>query len=153
MDIAGRTYEYFERVHREVFVGDRASNPNLAVEVLESIEVSGVPTLVLITPWTLNGMVFGDLGDFPTSLTVGAKEYPVFANTIEELGSYQSVNLVPDVSNLESQEAARRTARAYAQPFWSAVAQALEEVQVADPDRRELFRGLIKPDRDEPSQP
>ena len=149
MDIADRTHEYFEGVQREVFADDPASNPALTVEVIEPGEVGGLPVLVLITPWTLNGMVFGEVADFPSVLTVGAREYPVFANTLPTLGPYQSVNLIPDVSSLEDQEAARKAARAYVQPFRNAVTKALEEVRVANPERRELFRGLIRPDEDE----
>ena len=107
------------------------------------------PTLVLITPWTLNGMVFGDVADFPSVLTVGAREYPVFKNSLQDLGPYQSVNLVPDVSGLEDQEAARKAARAYVQPFRDAVARALDETRVEDRDRRELLRGLIRPDQED----
>ena len=150
MDIVDRTYEYFERIHRDVFAGDPAANPALAVEVLEPSEVGGLPILLLITPWTLNGMVFGDLVDFPASLAVGAKEYPVFAHSLAELGPYRSVNLVPDVSSLESQGAAQRAARAYAQPFRAAVAKALEEARVDNPNRRGLLRGLIRTETDDP---
>lgn len=151
MEIADRTYEYFDGIQRDVFAGDPASNPALAVEVVEPGEVAGLPTLVLITPWTLNGMVFGDVADFPSVLTVGAREYPVFANSLPELGNYQSVNLVPDVSGLDDQEAARKAARAYVKPFRSAVAKALEELQVEDRGRRELFRGLVQPDQEDPT--
>ena len=151
MDFADRTYEYFERIHRDVFAGDPASNPALEVEIVEPREVDSLPILVLITPWTLNGMVFGDLADFPESLTVGAREYPVFAHTLAELGPYRSVNLVPDVSDFENQETARRVARAFVQPFRAAVARAHEKTQVQDPDRRGLLRGLIRTDQDDPT--
>ena len=150
MDIAGRTYEYFERIHRDVFTGDPAANPTLAVEVPASGEVGGFPTLVLITPWTLNGLVFGDPADFPGSLRVAAKEYPVLAHSLAELGPCRSVNLVPDVSSLDGQEAARRAARAYLQPFRTAVGKALEEALVEIPNRRGLLRGLIRTEADDP---
>lgn len=146
MDLADRTYEYFERVRRDVFENDPASNPALAVEVVEFSEVGGAPSLVLITPWTLNGMVFGDLPGFPGSLTIGGKGYPVFTNTLEEVGTYQSVNLVSDVSSLENQEAARRAARAFVKPFRTAIAKVQEQAQIEDPGRRGLLRGLIRPD-------
>jgi hypothetical protein len=149
VEIADRTYAYFEGIHRDVFAGDPASNPALAVEIVGPREVGGLPTLVLITPWTLNGMVFGDVADFPSVLTVGAREYPVFAHSLPELGPYQSINLVPDVSSLEAQESARKAARAYVQPFRDAVARALEEIRVEDRDRRQVIRGLIRPDRED----
>ena len=153
MDIAIRAYEYFARIHRDVFADDPASNPAVAVEIVEPGEVDGLPTLVLITPWTLNGMIFGDLAGFPTSLVVGAKKYPVFAHTLAELGPYRSVNLVSDVSSLESQETARKIARAYVQPFRTAVARAYEETLVEDPDRRGLLRGLVRSEKDDLTTP
>jgi hypothetical protein len=153
VDIADRTYAYFEAIHRNVFAGDPASNRALTVEVVQPGEVDGLPTLVLITPWTLNGMVFGDLTNFPTSMTVGAKEYSVLAHSLVELGPYRSVNLVSDVSNLESQEAARRVARAYVQPFRRAVAKALQEARVEDRNRRALLRGLTRSDKHDPTKP
>jgi hypothetical protein len=143
VDIADRTHRYFERVDREVFVGDPAANPALKVEVVESSEVSGMPTLVLITPWTLNGMLFGAPDDFPVSLKVAGKRFPVFAHTLEELGPYHAINLVPDVSGLASQDAARKVAHSYAEPFRAAVLRALEETEVEAPDRRELLRDLF----------
>jgi hypothetical protein len=144
VDIADRTVRYFERVHREVFADDPAANPNLAVEVVATNQVEGVPILVLITPWTLNGMIFGDLPRFPPALTIGAKDYPVFENTLAELGPYRSVNLIADVSGLSNQDAARRAARAMVEPFRVAVSEALEKGQVKDGDRRDLLREIIK---------
>lgn len=150
MDLTAATLEYFQRVHRDVFAGDPASNPQLEVEVIAPAVIAGAPTLVLITPWTLNGMVFGELPGFPTKLPIGGKTYPVFANTLAELGPYRSVNLVSDVSAVDGPEAARKTARAFVQPFQEAVATALEEAQIEDPDRRNLLRGLIRPAVEEP---
>lgn len=150
MDLAAATLAYFERVQRDVFAGDPVANPNLEVEVIAPTVVAGTPTLVLVTPWTLNGMIFGKLTGFPAELRVGAKTYPVFANTLAELGPYRSINLVADVSTLDSQESARKTARAFVQPFQEAVAAALEQAQIEDPDRRDLLRGLIRPAPDEP---
>lgn len=144
MDLADRTAHYFERVHREVFADDPAANPNLAVEVVAPDDVQGVPVLVLITPWTLNGMIFGDLPGFPSALTIGAKDYPVFENTLAELGPYRSVNLVADVSGLSDQEAAGRAARALVEPFRVAVRTALEEGQVRDRDRRGILREIVR---------
>ena len=149
MDIADRTHTYFERINREVFAGDPAANPALRVEVVEPSEVNGIAILVLITPWTLNGMVFGHPESFPTSLTVAGKDFPVFANTLEELGAYRSINLVSDVSGLADQEAARKAARVYSEPFRTAVLRALGGTQVEAPDRRELLRDLFKPGMDE----
>jgi hypothetical protein len=152
VEIADRTFRYFDGVHREVFADDPATNPALTVEVVEPSQIAGCPTLVLITPWTLNGMVFGDLEDFPPALTVGAREYPVFANTLPDLGPYRSVNLIPDVSTFDDQEGARKAARAYVQPFRDAVTKALDEIQVEDRARRELLRGLIRPDLEDPAR-
>jgi hypothetical protein len=48
VDLADRTYEYFERIRHDMFAGDPACNPALSVEVIGSGEVRRHPTLVLI---------------------------------------------------------------------------------------------------------
>jgi hypothetical protein len=151
VEIADQTYAYFESIHRDVFAGDPACNPSLAVEVVGPEELAGHPTLVLITPWTLNGMVFGELADFPSTLSVGARAYPVFAHSLPKLGPYRSINLVPDVSSFGDQESARKAARAYLQPFRNAVAKAIEDMSVGDRDRRDLLRGFMPKERDDPA--
>ena len=57
-DLAARVLAHFEGVHADVFRGDPAANPRLKVEVLDPEMAGDTPTLVLITPWTLNGMAF-----------------------------------------------------------------------------------------------
>lgn len=141
--LAAATLTTFEGIHRDVFLGDPAAHPRLKVEVVEAALVEDTPTLILITPWTLNGMAFPPDEEFPGTLKVGGKEYPVFAHSLDELGPYQSVNLMPNVSSLSSPESARSLARSLAEPFRAAVARARQKRSVPDPDRRNLLLGRV----------
>ncbi len=141
--LAAATRTTFEEIHRRVFLGDPAANPHLKVEGVETALVEDTPTLILITPWTLNGMAFPPDELFPATLTVGAKEYPVFAHSLEGLGSYHSVNLMGDVSPLQSPESARALARSLRQPFAEAVGAARRKRSVPDPARRNLLLGRV----------
>lgn len=147
--LAQRALEFFEGVNRDVFRGDPAANTRLKVEVVEEAMVDDTPTFVLITPWTLNGMAFPPDGRFPESLAVGARECPVFRHEIQGLGEYCSVNLVPDVSRLQSPEAARSAADALASAFREGVAAARADLGVENPDRRSLLKGLRPSSNDE----
>ncbi len=132
----------FEEVHRRSSSGDPNWNPNLIVEVLEPAMVEQTPTLILITPWTISGLMFLADGTGIPELTVGKRRFAVGVDTIGTIGTYASVNLVPDVSGLADQEDARHAAVALALPFQQAVARALQERSVADPTRRDLFKRL-----------
>jgi hypothetical protein len=138
-ELAGRVAEHFSRVHREVFLGDEVSNPKLWVEVVSPAMAGDTAAMILIAPWTLNGLVFPPDESFPTTLTVGAKEYPVFTAEVEGLGTVRSLNLASDVSTMPSQDAARGIAAALAGPFLEAVALARETGRVSDPSRRRLL--------------
>ncbi len=138
--LAAATQESFEAIHRDSFLGDPGCNPKLKVEVLHAAMVGATPTLILITPWTLNGLLFPDKAI--AELVVGRRRFPVFEATVEGIGTYSSVNLVPDVSGLADREAARHAAAALVAPFRQAVARALEEQTVSDPNRRDLFKRL-----------
>lgn len=122
-ELAAAVLAAFTRVHREVFIGDPAANPRLPVDVLEPLVVEGMPTMVLLTPWTLNGLFFPVDGVAPEQLTVAGRPRPVFAAELDHVGPYYSVNLVPDVSGLPSPERGRALARACAAPFQEAVRQ------------------------------
>lgn len=142
---AQAAFDYYDRVHREVFAGDPAANPRLKVEVLAPARVADVDTLVLVTPWTLNGMFFAD--EYPDALDVGARSCPVFVNDLPDLGRYGSVNLVSDVSAYESPERARSVASSLVKSFQEAIAAWRAANDVADPSRRSLLRGkLDRPD-------
>ena len=141
VELAERVQEHFERVEREVFRGDPAANARLKVEVLDPELVGDIPTLVLVTPWTLNGMAFPPNEHLPGELTLGKRRYPVFCNELEDLGHYCSVNLVSDVSNLQSPDAARGVGRPLGALFRQAVAAFIDAGSVADPSKRDLFKG------------
>ena len=78
---------------------------------------------------------------FPDRLEVAGRSLPVFVNELRELGRYLSVNLVSDVSLLTSPAQARTVASAVGAPFRQAIGRALQEADVADPQRRRLLRG------------
>ncbi len=139
--LAETTEATFRRVHTDVFEGDPAANPRLKVEVVDPERVEGIPTCVLVTPWTLNGMWFPGGQTFPDRLIVAGRPKPVFANELPDLGPYLSVNLVSDVSRLESPAQARTIATTLGESFREAIRRIVEEAQVADPGRRRLLRG------------
>lgn len=138
-----KTRACFEGVYERAFRGDPAANPRLKVEVVEASRVDDVITMVLITPWTLNGMIFLPDERFANKLTVGVNTLRVFSHELDELGPYRSVNLISDVSGLPSPEEARKAARTLAGPFRDAVANARSETTVADPSRRQMFRRFV----------
>ena len=119
-DLVARAGEAFRGVQERVFSGDPSLNPRLRVEPVEPAWVEGVPTLVLITPWTLNGLTF-PLGAGPDELMVAAVPRRAYRGDVAPLGVYWSVNLVPDVSQLTSPGQARRLAASFADPFREAV--------------------------------
>ena len=140
--LTASTKAAFEEIHHNSFLGDPLCNPKLIVEVVAPAMVAETPTLILITPWTLYGIFFPSEEQSITELVVGQRTFPVFESTGESISSYSSVNLVPDVCGLADREAAQHAAAALAEPFREAVARALREQSVADPDRRDLFRRL-----------
>jgi hypothetical protein len=139
-ELAQRVSERFRRVHAEVFRGDPVANPSLEVEVRGSGMGGDTAVLVLVTPWTLNGLAFPEDGRFPEQLVVNQRRYPVFSHELDGVGPYRSVNLVPDVSRLAGQDEARRLADELAEHFRAAVARAREVADVSNPSRRRLFR-------------
>ena len=140
--LAATTRAAYEEIHQTSFLGNPACNPNLIVEVVGSAMVGETPILILVTPWTLDGLMFPPEGQAIPQLVVGQRRFPVFENTVESLGTFSSVSLVPDVSGLADPEAARHAAMALVEPFREAVARAIQKQSVTDPDRRDLFRRL-----------
>jgi hypothetical protein len=127
----------FAAVHRRVFAGDPAANPRLVVEVTEAAMAGDTATLVIITPWTLNGLLFSPDDIFPDELSIADRPQPVFITELEPLGRFRSVNLVSDVSGLPGPERARSLARSWAGPFRMAV----EAARAAAPrDQRAVAR-------------
>jgi [NiFe]-hydrogenase assembly, chaperone, HybE len=114
----------FERVHREQFLGDSAANPRLAVDVLDPAVVADTPVVVLLTPWTVNGLAFPPDDEFPAELEIAGRRRPVFRIEIPGLGAFRSVNLPPEPSSLRSLAQARGLARSWSGPFQAAVAAA-----------------------------
>lgn len=136
------TREAFEGVRRTADAGDTAGNSNLVVEVVEAAHVEDTATMILITPWTLDGLMFPAPGRTISELIVGRRRRQVFAGTLDGIGDYLGVNLVADVSGLADRAAARHAAAALGEPFRHAVSRAFQEQGVADPTRRDLFKRL-----------
>jgi hypothetical protein len=111
----------FERVHREQFLGDPVANPRLAVDVLDPAMVQDTPTVVLLTPWTINGLAFPPDDVFPEELEIAGRHHPVFRVEIGELTAFRSVNLPPEPSSMRSMAQARQLALSWAGPFRAAV--------------------------------
>lgn len=115
----------FTDVHLRVFAGDPAANPRLPVEVRAAAMAGDTPTLVIITPWTINGLILCPDDGFPAELAIGGTSpRPVYVTELEPLGRFRSVNLVADVSRLPDADRARSLAEAWAEPFRAAVAAA-----------------------------
>jgi hypothetical protein len=119
-DLVDRAAEAFRGVLERVFADDPAANSRLAVEAVEPQVVDGVPTLVLITPWAINGLLF-PFGEGPSELTVAGAVRRAFRGDVAPLGVYWSVSLVPDVSRLNGQRQARTLGTSFAVPFRDSV--------------------------------
>lgn len=115
----------FTEVYRTAFVGDPAANPRLSVEVVEAVRVLDTPTLVIVTPWTLNGLIFPTRDGFPHELEVAGQTRPVFEVALPPLGRFRTVNLVSNVWGIGDQRRARALARSWGGPFRDAVLAAL----------------------------
>jgi len=121
-DLVLRADEAFRGVFERVFAGDPAANAQLDVEAVEPAVVDGVPTLVMVTPWAMSGLVF-PATEGPVELVIAAVPRRAVRGDVAPLGPYWSVGLVPDVSRLTSADQARRLAASFAEPFREAVRQ------------------------------
>jgi hypothetical protein len=120
-DLAAAVRAAFERVHREQFLGDRAANPRLAVDVTDAAMLEDTPAVVLSTPWTINGLAFPPDDTFPQELDIAARRRPVFRVDMPEIGVFRSVNLPLDAASLRGMDQARTLARSWAAHFHDAV--------------------------------
>ena len=115
----------FERVHREVFLGDPAANARLTVDVVDVDVVHDAPTLVLVTPWTVNGLIFSPGHAFPGTLEIAGHRRPVFRVELPGLDAFRSVNLPVETGALHSMAQARTLARSWVRPLHEAIRAAL----------------------------
>ena len=111
----------FDRVHRERFLGDPVANPRLGVAVVDAALVADTPALVLLTPWTINGLAFPPDDVFPATLTVAGRVRPAHRIDMPELGVFRSVNLPTETAGLRDMAQAHALASSWAQPFREAV--------------------------------
>jgi hypothetical protein len=124
--LAIRATAAYTQVHRAAFTRDPSANPRLSVEVVEAVRVQDTPTLVLVTPWSLFGLVFPAGPGFPARLTIAGEERPLFPIDLPPLEPCRSVTLVGQVWDLRDQRRARRLARSWGVPFRAAVRAALD---------------------------
>ncbi|MFI7545184.1 [NiFe]-hydrogenase assembly chaperone HybE [Actinoplanes sp. NPDC049599] len=117
----------FERVHRAVFLGDPVANARLSVDVVDVDVVHDAPTLVLVlvTPWTVNGLIFTPDDAFPEALEIAGRRRPVFRVELTGLATFRSVNLPVDTAALRSMAQARTLARSWVPPLHQAIRTAL----------------------------
>ena len=117
----------FELVHRRSFAGTSIVNPKIKVEALPAgvVDTSDGEQLVvvLITPWTMNGLVLPGSG-LPSELNVAGHQRAVTVIDLPELGQYAQVNLVPDVSKYTGHSQALTIAQSMVEPLLTAVAAA-----------------------------
>lgn len=111
----------FTDIHDRVFRGDPAANPRLRVEVVGAAMAADTPVLILVTPWTINGLAFPPDAEFPDHLDLAAKTYLVWSHELDGLGLYRMVGLLSSVACLQSPSEARELATAMAEPFRRAV--------------------------------
>ena len=111
----------FDRVHREQFLGDPVANPRLRVAVVDAALVADTPALVLLTPWTINGLAFPPDDVFPATLTIAGRVRPAHRIDMPELGVFWSVNLPTETAGLRDMAQAHALASSWAQPFREAV--------------------------------
>ncbi len=121
-ELTSRVTSIFREVHRRSFLGDPAANPRLQVEVVEARMVVDTPCLILLTPWTLNGLAFPPDARFPHEVEVRGRRRRAYTHRLEGLGEYVSVPLLSNLAGLRGQEQARRVARALGEAFFLAVA-------------------------------
>ncbi len=139
---AARIEAFFSNLHRDVFAGDPATNPNLHVEVVEAQAIAGGVVLVVIAPWTISGILFLEDAMLTDTIVIGGRRLPILVNEVPSLGRYWSVVVVRDVGSLTSQDQAREMVAAAMPPFLAAVAEARENAAIVDPSRRAVFRTL-----------
>ncbi len=139
LDLADAVLEAFQRVHETAFAGDQAANAALGVAVTDVLVARDTPTIVLLTPWTLNGLAFPPDDHLPGNCEVAGRTRQVYRNELAGLGRYYSVNLVPNVSTIASQDEALTLANDLAEPWRDVVARMREALLVANPTRRRLL--------------
>jgi [NiFe]-hydrogenase assembly, chaperone, HybE len=120
-EIVANVRTAFELVHRKHFLGDPVANPRLAVDVLDPAMVVDTPAVLLLTPWTINGLAFPPDDQFPDVLELAGRRRMVFRVEMAELGPFHSVNLPLDAASLHSMAQARTLTRSWAGHFQQAV--------------------------------
>jgi hypothetical protein len=87
-DLRDRVLAAFRDVHLTAFAGDPAANPALEVAVTDLLAAGDTPTVVLLTPWTLNGLAFPPDGRLPARCEIAGASRLLFRNHLAGLGEY-----------------------------------------------------------------
>jgi hypothetical protein len=130
--LARAVQQVFDGVHHRAFRGDPAANPRLDVQVVAAALAHDTPAVVLLTPWTCNGLAFPPDAAFPGEVIVAGRRLAARPTALEGLGTFWSVNLIPDVSRLPTQRAAAGLAAGWAEPWALAVTSARRGRPVGD---------------------
>ncbi|HUK70822.1 MAG TPA: [NiFe]-hydrogenase assembly chaperone HybE [Streptosporangiaceae bacterium] len=120
-DLTANVRRAFDHVHREHFLGDPAANPRLLVDVLDPVVVADTPTVLLLAPWTINGLAFPPDDQFPDMLELAGRRRTVFRVEMADLGPFRSVNLPVEPAGLRSMAQARGLTRSWATHLHEAV--------------------------------
>ena len=106
-------------------------NVRLGVDVVDTGLAEDARTLILVLPWAIEGLIFAPDEHFPSSIVIGGRSHRVFRHELPDLGTFRTVELVPDVTPLPSQRHARKIAYLIGPPFRDAVARARRQVMAA----------------------
>ncbi len=135
-DLVANVHRAFDQVHREHFLGDPTANPRLGVDVLDPVVVADTPTVLLLAPWTINGIAFPPDDQFPDVVEIAGRRRMVFRVVMADLGPFRSVNLPLEAAGLRSMAQARGLTRSWATHFHDAVRVArAAQVSEASPRR------------------
>ena len=74
--LATQVHDVFTGIHDRVFRGDPAANPRLQVQVVAAVVAHDTPAVLLLTPWTGNGLAFPPDGSFPAQVVVAGRRCP-----------------------------------------------------------------------------
>lgn len=108
--LASRVLVYFRRVDQLVFADGPTSNPSLVVEVIGPVMALDTCVMILVTPWTIAGLVFPPDDWRPSHLEVGDLLCSTRVNHVDGIGHYLWVPMGSDVFSYPTQESCRAEA-------------------------------------------
>lgn len=127
--LAHRAQATFAVLGPAIFPRHGPRNWRLDVEVVDTGIAGDARTFIVVLPWGFEGVIFTGDDRFPISLVLGGRRLRVARHELPDLGHFQTVELVENVTPLASPRHARKVACLIGPSFRDAVARA----------RRELF--------------